>query len=140
MEEIKGAEEEDIRSLLSKIIDRDIHKTKENLKQQREHNDSFEKKFTLYFINHMIELMDKNNVLLEDLSEGTFITMVLAPILNKIFINNKKDWYVKYGETCLKAIKEENEEFSVTEISSERLVTFHGGSNENNQDAEDAHE
>ena len=87
--------------------------------------------------------MDKNNVLLEDLSEETFIAMVLAPILNKIFIKNKKDWYIKYGETCLRAsaddqnsqksddkrrspgrkidaiieIKEEKEEFSVTEIS-----------------------
>lgn len=53
MEEIKGAEEEDIRSLLSKIIDRDIHITKENLKEQQNHNDSFEKEFALYFINHM---------------------------------------------------------------------------------------
>lgn len=52
MEEIKGAEE-DIRSLLSKIIDRDIHRTKENLKEQQKHNASFEKEFTLYFINHM---------------------------------------------------------------------------------------
>ncbi|RIA80978.1 hypothetical protein C1645_744855 [Glomus cerebriforme] len=111
--------------------------------------------------------MDGNNVLLKDLSEGIFITTVFAPILNKIFIKNKKDWYVKYEETCLAddqnsqkmddecqsserkidaivVIKEEREEFLVIEVSKppclKRLATFHRESNENNQNAEDTHE
>ncbi|CAI2178435.1 16937_t:CDS:2 [Funneliformis geosporum] len=128
--------EENIKSFLNNIIVRDINKTKENLKL-RKNVESFEKDFAL------IELMEDVNVLLEDMSEGSFIVMVLAPILNKFFMRNKKIWYPKYGETCLKAnaedhnsqktdnerrspgkkidtiiiLKEDNEEFSVTEVS-----------------------
>lgn len=87
--------------------------------------------------------MEDVNLLLEDMSEGTFISMVLAPILNRLFIKNKKAWYAKYGETCLRAsaeeqnsqktdderrspgeridtiiaLRDDDEEFSVTEVS-----------------------
>ena len=56
---------------------------------------------------YRIELIEDINVLLEDMSEETFIVMVLAPILNRLFIKNKKVWYVKYGETCLRSSAEE---------------------------------
>ncbi|CAG8663412.1 6576_t:CDS:2, partial [Funneliformis mosseae] len=98
--------EENIKSFLNNIIVRDINKTKENLKL-RKNVESFEEDFALFFINHMIELMEDVNVLLEDMSEGSFIVIFLAPILNKIFMKNKKIWYPKYGETCLKANAED---------------------------------
>ena len=82
-------------------------------------------------------------MLLESISEGTYIVSVLGPILNKFFIKNKKSWRVKYGETCLRAsakdrnsqkeddkrrsagnkidaiitLKDEDEEFSIVEVS-----------------------
>ncbi|CAG8458296.1 455_t:CDS:2 [Dentiscutata erythropus] len=74
------------------------------------------------------------------MSEGTFIVDVLGPILHKLFLKNKKDWYLKYGKACLKAsensqkvdnehrspgkkidtilaLKDSNEEFLVTEVT-----------------------
>ncbi|CAG8766887.1 14444_t:CDS:2, partial [Cetraspora pellucida] len=133
--------EKKIKSFLNNIITRDIKETKKNLKLQK--NDTFEEDFAIFFVNHMIELIEDVNVLLEDMSEGTFIAMVLAPILNRLFIKNKKVWFTKYGETCLRASAEEqnsqktddeqrspgekidtiialrndDEEFSVTEVS-----------------------
>ncbi|CAG8720464.1 13083_t:CDS:2, partial [Acaulospora morrowiae] len=133
--------EQKIKQFLNNIITRDIKETKENLKLLR--NDTFEENFAIFFVNHMIELIEDLNVLLEDMSEGTFIAMVLAPILNRLFIKNKKVWYAKYGETCLRAnaeeqnsqktdderrspgekidtiitLRNEDEEFSVTEVS-----------------------
>ncbi|CAG8622446.1 7118_t:CDS:2 [Funneliformis mosseae] len=147
MEEIKGAEEDDIRSLLLIAIStkrKKILNNKENIM-------TLLKKSSRYIL-----------LITWDIHYNG-----LAPILNKIFINNKKDWHVKYGETCLRAsaddqnsqkggghrrspidtiviVKEENEGIfghrDQWTPSSERLITFHGGSNENNQDAEDAHE
>lgn len=49
------------------------------------------------------ELIENRNIFLEDMSEGTFIVMVLAQILRQFFIKNKGDWRMKFGETCLKA-------------------------------------
>ncbi|CAG8695477.1 15027_t:CDS:2, partial [Dentiscutata heterogama] len=113
--------EKKIKSFLNNIITRDIKETKKNLKLQKD--DTFEEDFAIFFVNHMIELIEDVNVLLEDMSEGTFIAM--------------------YGETCLRASAEEqnsqktdderrspgekidtiialrndDEEFSVTEVS-----------------------
>ncbi|CAG8742693.1 24309_t:CDS:2, partial [Dentiscutata erythropus] len=56
--------EKKIKSFLNNIITQNIKKTKENLKLQK--NDIFEEDFAKIF----------------DMSEGTFIAMVLAPILN----------------------------------------------------------
>ncbi|CAG8602636.1 4335_t:CDS:2, partial [Scutellospora calospora] len=89
-----------------------------------------------------IEMMEDTNLLLEPISEETYIVSVLAPILNKFFIKNKKSWRVQYGGTFLKAntrdcnaqkedkhrspgrkidtiitLKEEDEEFSIVEVS-----------------------
>ena len=87
--------------------------------------------------------MEDVNLLLDPMSEGTYINSVLAPILDEIFIKNKRQWRASYGETCLKAsakdknsqkedserrstgkkidtiieLREENQEFSVIEIS-----------------------
>ncbi|CAG8711368.1 16730_t:CDS:2, partial [Funneliformis caledonium] len=136
--------EQEIKSLLSEIISRDISMSKKKLKQWKGPNEpSFESEFAVHFVNHMIELMEDTNLLLESMSEGTYIVSVLGPIINKLFIKNKKGWRVKYGETCLKAsakdcnsqkedderrsagrkidaiitLKEEDEEFSVVEVS-----------------------
>ncbi|CAI2190821.1 9265_t:CDS:2, partial [Funneliformis geosporum] len=104
---------------------------------------SFEKNFALNFVRHMVKLIEDVNLLLDQMSEGTYIVHVLAPILSEFFIKNKQDWYASYGETCLKAsakdgnsqkaddqrrspgkkidtiisLREEDEEFSVTEVS-----------------------
>lgn len=43
--------EEEIKSFLNKIIERNIKKTKENLNSQK--NDTFEKDFSIFFVNHM---------------------------------------------------------------------------------------
>jgi hypothetical protein len=79
-------------------------------------------------------------LLLEPISEGTYIVSVLGPILDQIFLKHKENWHVKYRETCLKAsakecnaqkeddnrrspidaiitLREEDEEFSVIEVS-----------------------
>ncbi|CAG8746246.1 8964_t:CDS:2, partial [Gigaspora margarita] len=134
--------EETIKSLFNEIISRDINTTKEKLKQ-KECNDSFEINFALYFVNHIIEMMEDTNLLLEPISEGTYIVSILASILNKFFIKNKKSWRAQYGDTCLKAnardcnaqkeddkhrspgrkidviitLTEEDEEFSIVEVS-----------------------
>ncbi|CAG8705895.1 10150_t:CDS:2, partial [Cetraspora pellucida] len=128
--------EQEIKSLFNEIISRDIDMTKKKLKQ-KECNDSFEINFAL------IEIIEDTNLLLEPISEGTYIVSVLAPILNKFFIKNKKSWRAQYGDTCLKAsardcnaqkeddkhrspgrkidtiitLKEEDEEFSIVEVS-----------------------
>ncbi|GBB96164.1 hypothetical protein RclHR1_00270010 [Rhizophagus clarus] len=135
--------EQEIKSLLREIISRDINMAKKKLNQQKGLNEPFEREFALHFVNHMIELMEDTNLLLESISEGTYIVSVLGPILNKFFIKNKKSWRVEYGETCLRAsakdrnsqkeddkrrsagnkidaiitLKEEDEEFSVVEVS-----------------------
>ncbi len=88
-------------------------------------------------------MIEGTNLLLEPISEGTYIVSVLGPILDQIFIKHKGNWRTKYGETCLKAsakecnaqkeddnrrspgkkidaiitLKEEDEEFSVIEVS-----------------------
>ncbi|CAI2196804.1 17600_t:CDS:2, partial [Funneliformis geosporum] len=141
--ETSNNKEQEIRSLLDEVISRDIDMSKKKLNQRRRLNEPFEREFALHFVNHMIELMEDTNLLLESISEGTYIVSVLGPILNKFFIKNKKSWRVKYGETCLKAsaldcnsqkeddnrrsagrkidaiitLKEEDEEFSVVEVS-----------------------
>jgi len=87
--------------------------------------------------------MEDINLLLDPMSEGTYINSVLSPILDRFFVKNKRYWRVSYGETCLKAsakdrnlqkddyerrstgkkidaiitLREENEEFSVIEVS-----------------------
>ncbi|CAG8596669.1 14412_t:CDS:2 [Funneliformis mosseae] len=135
--------EQEIKSLLQEVISRDINMSKKKLNQRKRLNEPFEREFALHFVNHMIELMEDTNLLLESISEGTYIVSVLGPILNKFFIKNKKGWRVKYGETCLRAsakdrnsqkeddkrrsagnkidaiitLKEEDEEFSVVEVS-----------------------
>lgn len=81
-------------------------------------------------------------MLLEPISEETYIVSVLGPILDQIFLKHEENWRVKYGETCLKAsakecntqkeddnrrspgkkidtiitLREEDEEFSVIEV------------------------
>ncbi|CAG8498363.1 6748_t:CDS:2, partial [Acaulospora colombiana] len=134
--EIKSGIEENIRLFLDNIIVSDIKRTKENLKLQN--IDTFEKDFAVFFVNHMIELIKDGDMLLGNMSEGTFIITILAPILQKIFMKNKKIWRVKYEETCkantedqnsqtdnerhslgkkidiLISLKDEDEEFSVT--------------------------
>lgn len=141
-EKTEDTSEHDIKLLLDSIIDRDIKKTKENLKRKKD-TSSFEKNFALNFVGHMVKLMEDVNLLLDQMSEGTFIVNVLAPILSEFFIKNKQYWCVSYGETCLKAsakdgnsqkadderrstgkkidtivsLREEDEEFSVTEVS-----------------------
>ncbi|CAG8724969.1 1116_t:CDS:10, partial [Funneliformis caledonium] len=119
-------------------------KTKENLNcRNAEKIDSFEKRFALHFVSHMMELMDDVNLFNDSMSEGTYIVNVLTPILGYFFNKKKKDWLVSYGETCLKAcakdvnsnkkdderrspgkridtiisMREENKEISVTEVS-----------------------
>ncbi|GET01663.1 hypothetical protein GLOIN_2v654938 [Rhizophagus clarus] len=140
--------EQEIKSLLREIISRDINMAKKKLNQQKGLNEPFEREFALHFVNHMIELMEDTNLLLESISEGTYIVSVLGPILNKFFIKNKKSWRVEYGETCLRAsakdrnsqkeddkrrsagnkidaiitLKEEDEEFSVVETLMNRLA------------------
>ncbi|CAG8736790.1 23593_t:CDS:2, partial [Dentiscutata erythropus] len=136
-EKTENSIENEIRLLLDRIIDRDIKKTKEKLKQVKEEDIAlFENKFALYFVRHMVRLMEDINLLLDPLSEGTYINSVLAPILDEFFVKNKRQWRLSYGETCLKAnakdrnsqkqdferrsiveLQEENEEFSVIEIS-----------------------
>ena len=92
---------------------------------------------------YRVKLMEGVNLLLDKMSEGTYIANVLSPILSEFYIKNKQDWHVSYGETCLKAsakdgnsqkadyerrspvkkidtiisLGEEDEEFSVTEVS-----------------------
>ncbi|CAI2184825.1 10933_t:CDS:10, partial [Funneliformis geosporum] len=142
-EEKEMQNEQEIKSLLSKIIVRDINKTKNALQSYKNYNNSFERVFTLNFIDHMIKLIEGTNLLLEPISEETYIVSVLGPILDQIFIKHKGDWRTKYGETCLKAsakecnaqkeddnrrsprkkidaiiiLKEKDEEFSVIEVS-----------------------
>ncbi|CAG8645245.1 8945_t:CDS:2, partial [Funneliformis mosseae] len=142
-EEKETQNEQEIKSLLSKIIMRDINKTKNTLQQYKNHYNTFERVFTLNFVDHMIKLIEGTNLLLEPISEGTYIVSVLGPILDQIFIKHKENWRAKYGETCLKAsakecntqkeddnrrspgkkidaiitLKEEDEEFSIIEVS-----------------------
>ncbi|CAG8505417.1 7996_t:CDS:2 [Paraglomus occultum] len=149
-EEKEMQNEQEIKSLLSKIIVRDMNKVKNTVQQYKNCNNSFERGFTLNFVDHMIKLIEGTNLLLEPLSEGTYIVSVLGPILDQIFIKHKEDWRTKYGETCLKAnakecnaqkeddnrrspgkkidviitLKEEDEEFSV-------VFVYNGGSIEN---------
>ncbi|CAH1768430.1 6566_t:CDS:2, partial [Entrophospora sp. SA101] len=135
---------QEIKSFLKSIIDRDIKKTKENLNHRNAKKiDSFEKRFALHFVSHMVKVMEDVNLFYDPMSEGTYIINVLAPILDYFFNKNKKDWLVSYGETCLKAcaqdvnsnkkdvehrssgkkidtiicMREEDKEFSVTEVS-----------------------
>ncbi|CAB4429422.1 unnamed protein product [Rhizophagus irregularis] len=146
--EIKMAEvdlkNQEIKLFMKNIIDRDIKKTKENLNHRNaETIDSFEKRFTLHFVSHMVKVMEDVNLFHDPMSEGTYIVKVLAPILDYFFDKKKKDWRVSYGETCLKAcakdvnsskkdderrssgkkidtiicMREEDKEFSVTEVS-----------------------
>ncbi|RIA88162.1 hypothetical protein C1645_775670 [Glomus cerebriforme] len=91
--------ENKINSLLHEVISRDINMSKKKLNQQKGLNEPL--KEHLHYI--LIELMEDTNLLLESISEETFIVSVLGPILNKIFIKNKKSWRIKYGEICLKA-------------------------------------
>ncbi|CAG8612790.1 8111_t:CDS:2, partial [Diversispora eburnea] len=142
--EIENTVENEIKLLLDHVIDRDIKKTKEKLKQVKEEDIAlFENKFALNFVRHMMRLMEDINLLLDPMSEGTYINSVLAPIFDEFFVKNKRQWRASYGETCLKAsardknsqkedserrstgkkidtiieLREENEEFSVIEIS-----------------------
>ena len=90
-----------------------------------------------------VKLMEDVNLLLDQMSEKTFIVNVLALILSEFFVRNKQNWYVSYGEICLKAstkdsnsqkaddqhqsfgkkidtiisLREDDEEFSMTEVS-----------------------
>ncbi|CAG8439274.1 6548_t:CDS:2 [Diversispora eburnea] len=84
--EIPNNIKQEIKLLLDRIISRDVNVSKKKLKQRKE-----------------IELMEDTNLLLEPISKGTYIISFLAPIINKLFIKNKKSWRIKYGETCLKA-------------------------------------
>lgn len=52
-EEKEMENEQEIKSLLSKIIMRDINKSKNTLQQNKNQNNSFERVFTLNFIDHM---------------------------------------------------------------------------------------
>ncbi|RHZ85705.1 hypothetical protein Glove_62g12 [Diversispora epigaea] len=122
--------------------------------------DSFEKRFTLHFVSHMVKVMEDVNLFHDPMSEGTYIVKVLASILDYFFDKKKKDWRVSYGETCLKAcakdvnsskkdderrssgkkidtiicMREEDKEFSVTEVSGSPLKNdwthFMGDQNE----------
>lgn len=71
-----------LRHKQSKIIVRDINKAKNTLQQYKNQNNSFERVFTLNFIDHMIKLIERTNLLLEPISEGTYIVSVLGPILD----------------------------------------------------------
>ncbi|CAG8706937.1 10360_t:CDS:2 [Funneliformis caledonium] len=143
--EIKMAEvdtkNQEIKLFIKNIIDRDIKKTKENL--NRRDAETFEKRFALHFVSHMVKVMEDVNLFHDPMSEGTYIIKVLAPILDYFFDKKKKDWLVSYGETCLKAcakdvnsskkdderrssgkkidtiicMREEDKEFSVIEVS-----------------------
>ncbi|CAG8721875.1 20537_t:CDS:2 [Dentiscutata erythropus] len=131
--------EKEVKSLLDRIIDRDIIITKENIQNVKENELlSFERKFAF-----KIQLIEEVNILVEPMSEGTYINSVLAPILNEIFFKNKSSWRAVYGETCLKTsakdknsqkydserrapgkkidvileLRNEKEEFSIIEIS-----------------------
>ncbi|CAG8500496.1 16455_t:CDS:2 [Racocetra fulgida] len=64
--------EQDIKSLFKEIISYDINMTKIKLKPKE------------------IEMMEDTNLFLEPISEETYIVNILVPILNKIFIKNKK--------------------------------------------------
>jgi len=92
---------------------------------------------------YRVNLMENVNLLLDKMSEGTYIVNVVGPILFEFFIKNKRSWYASYGETCLKAsakdrnlqksdnerrstgrkidaiitLREEDEEFSIIEVS-----------------------
>ncbi|CAG8722106.1 4627_t:CDS:2, partial [Acaulospora morrowiae] len=102
--ETESTVENEIKLLLDRIIDRDIRKTKEKLKQVKEEDTAlFENKFALNFVRHMVKLMEDVNLLLDPMSEGTYINSVLAPVLDEFFIKNKRQWRASYGETCLKA-------------------------------------
>ncbi|CAG8477864.1 34077_t:CDS:2, partial [Racocetra persica] len=142
--EIEITVENEVKLLLDSIIDRDIKNTKERLNQVKEEDTFlFENKFALNFVRHMVTLMEDINLLIDPMSEGTYISSVLAPIFDQFFLKNKKQWHASYGETCLKVsakdknsqkedserrspgkkidtiikLREENEEFSVIEIS-----------------------
>ncbi len=52
-EEKETQNEQEIKSLLSKIIVRDINKAKNALQQYKNCNNSFERIFTLNFVDHM---------------------------------------------------------------------------------------
>ncbi|CAG8641433.1 17049_t:CDS:2 [Acaulospora morrowiae] len=141
-DEIETEDEQEIKSLITKIIVRDINKAKDTLQQYKNRNNSFGRVFALNFVEHMIKLIEGENLLLEPMSEETYIISVLGPILDQLFIKHKGNWRAKYGETCLKAsakgyndqeydnrrspgkridaiiaLKEEDEEFSVIEVS-----------------------
>ncbi|CAG8667005.1 30592_t:CDS:2, partial [Gigaspora margarita] len=100
--------ENEIKLLLNRIIDRDIKKkNKGKLKQVKEEDTAlFENKFALYFCESMffiekcvatndinyiyrVRLMEDINLLLDPMSEGTYISRVLAPILDEFFVKNK---------------------------------------------------
>ncbi|CAH1767888.1 15078_t:CDS:2, partial [Entrophospora sp. SA101] len=140
--EIAYTNDENVKSVLCSIVNREINETKTNLGKHLA--DSFENHFTSHFVNHMIKLMENDtNLVSEPMSEGSYIVYVLTPILNEIFIKHKKKWRATYGETCLKAssedcnsqkaddknrspgrkidtiitLREEDEDFSVIEVS-----------------------
>ncbi|KAF0477679.1 hypothetical protein F8M41_024237 [Gigaspora margarita] len=83
--------ENEIKLLLNHIIDRDIKKkNKGKLKQVKEEDTAlFENKFALYFVRLMVRLMEDINLLLDPMSEGTYVSRVLAPILDEFFVKNK---------------------------------------------------
>ncbi|CAI2186023.1 3461_t:CDS:2 [Funneliformis geosporum] len=129
LEDIKEEEEETeetqdnikqkIKSLLDGIILRDISKTKNKFQQYKDHNNSFEKVFALNFIDHMIKLMEGSNLLLEPMSEGTYIKHALKQALRDIMIKRRMtiaDLLEKKIDTII-TLKEEDEEFSVVEVS-----------------------
>ncbi|CAG8825343.1 2065_t:CDS:2, partial [Dentiscutata erythropus] len=102
--EIENTVENEIKLLLDHVIDRDIKKTKEKLKQVKEEDTAlFENKFALNFVRHMVRLMEDINLLLDPMSEGTYTNSVLVPIFDEFFVKNKRQWRASYGETCLKA-------------------------------------
>jgi hypothetical protein len=52
-EETQDNMEQDVKSLLDRIIMRDISKTKSKLQQYKDRNNSFEKAFAINFVDHM---------------------------------------------------------------------------------------
>ncbi|CAG8636488.1 7990_t:CDS:2, partial [Paraglomus occultum] len=96
----------DFKLFLNTIIDRDIKKTKETLEKKIDVS-SFETKFALNFVRLMVNLMKNVNLLLDEMSEETYIVNVLD--------NERRSTGRKID--AIITLREEDEEFSIIEVS-----------------------